>query len=482
MMKFILQHKPSLKSTPSFSSDVTDAPSASFEVNCVVGVTKEYEFVCPSASGGDKLTISCNGSVSGRLRRHCPTRSSMTLCQSTVHVPSSSSGISTDFDLICLLSPSESNETVTTCLCNLSHLRSMSEDSGSVSFSLMSIEKSVLKEFASTWESAPSLSSREVADSWVVLMTVGGVGVSFLLLILLSIQSDKHESRLVSSIEIQTKHQHGFGENSQSHPSSDDAVGSQERKLIEESLPSIFKSDSLWLKFKEEIKVYHRWLGIVFYYSPEFPRSMRLLSLFSSIVIMLFVQSVTYNIADPDDGSCESCEDESCCLSLQSTVNGKENRCYWQPSGVNSTASRATSGGSCRFREIGEDITRMFIVAIISAVVSAPLALSVQYLIMNVLSKKSVSDEELEKENQRYQLTRMERLKNMRRVDAASSELVESCGKTLLEDLGNLLKELSAHHTALVRRNREEHAQELRGKSHLLSLTDPHLFAVLPRS
>jgi hypothetical protein len=65
MMKVILQHKPSLKSTPSFSSDVTDAPSASFEVDCVVGVTKEYEFVCPSASGGDMLAISCNGSVSG---------------------------------------------------------------------------------------------------------------------------------------------------------------------------------------------------------------------------------------------------------------------------------------------------------------------------------------------------------------------------------------------------------------------------------
>jgi hypothetical protein len=53
-------------------------------------------------------------------------------------------------------------------------------------------------------------------------------------------------------------------------------------------------------------KSVHRWLGIVFYYSPEFPRAMRVLSLFSSIVIMLFVQSVTYNIADPDDGSCSS--------------------------------------------------------------------------------------------------------------------------------------------------------------------------------
>jgi hypothetical protein len=57
---------------------------------------------------------------------------------------------------------------------------------------------------------------------------------------------------------------------------------------------------------------------------------MRVLSLFSSIVIMLFVQSVTYNIADPDDGSCEACKDECWCLSLRSTLNLRESRCYWR--------------------------------------------------------------------------------------------------------------------------------------------------------
>jgi hypothetical protein len=97
--------------------------------------------------------------------------------------------------------------------------------------------------------------------------------------------------------------------------------------ILDDSLPSVFKSDSLW---KEKIKVYHRWIGIVFYYSPEFPRVMRVLSLFSSIVIMLFVQSVTYNIADPDDGSCEACDSVSCCFSLKSTLNLNEDRCYWK--------------------------------------------------------------------------------------------------------------------------------------------------------
>ena len=93
----------------------------------------------------------------------------------------------------------------------------------------------------------------------------------------------------------------------------------EDRHLIDESLPSVFSSDPFWKKFVLEMKLYHRWIGIVFYYSPTFTRSMRVLSLFSTIVIMLFIQSLTYNISDPDDGSCEVCESESCCLSLSSS-------------------------------------------------------------------------------------------------------------------------------------------------------------------
>jgi hypothetical protein len=55
-------------------------------------------------------------------------------------------------------------------------------------------------------------------------------------------------------------------------PQSDAATVNPDLQLLEESLPSVFQSTSLWTKFKEEMRVYHRWLGILFYYSPEFPR------------------------------------------------------------------------------------------------------------------------------------------------------------------------------------------------------------------
>jgi hypothetical protein len=237
-----------------------------------------------------------------------------------------------------------------------------------------------------------------------VLVTVGGVWATFSLMLLLGTYVDSHEEgqqpsltstvkELFRSDSIKLRRASLFiGKPRKVDQSQSRSKVLDSLKLIDDSLPSIFKSDSLWNKFKEEMKVYHRWLGIVFYYSPEFPRAMRVL--FSSIVIMLFVQSVTYNIADPDDGSCESCEDESCCLSLESTLNVNEDRCSWEDSSsTNSTGSE----GSCHFREIDGDMTRMFIVVMISTVVSAPFALSIQYLIMNVLSKDIVTEKEEQK-------------------------------------------------------------------------------------
>jgi hypothetical protein len=452
VIKVVLQHKLRLAGADSLSLSSTASDSSpSFEADCVTGVKKDHKFLCPS---GEELVISCNGSMSGRGHHRCPTRSLVTLCDTDVQFDSSSMISSS---LSCVYSPFESNESMTTCLCNLSSLGSMSA-SGSVSFSLLSIEKSVVTDFVSTWETASTLSSGDVTGSWMVLVTVGGVGLSFLLMILLSIQFDNRQSKSVSSIEIETKLKHG-----------DVPPTVKGLKLLEEALPSIFKSDPLWVKFKEEMRVYHRWLGIVFYYSPEFSRSMRVLSLFSSIMIMLFVQSVTYNIADPDDGSCEKCDDERCCLSLKSTLNSNEYRCHWES--TNTSTPGLGSQASCSFREIGGDMIRMFIVAMISAIVSAPLALSVQYLIMNVLSKQCVSEVELEKERQIYEQRRAERLRSTRRLDVSpsSQELAEWSGSSLLDDLNNLLKEVSKHYMSLVGSGKHDQAREFRSES-------PHTF------
>jgi hypothetical protein len=449
LMTFFLQHKVnsimlqdsqqavSLLASPSLRSD--------FEVDCISGVVENHSFTCPS---GELLTISCNGTFTMRGRQSCPMRSNSVACQTNFRSPQ---------NISCQLI--EHNESMSVCLCNLSEVGAIGRP-GLVSFSIWSIQRSVLKDFVSTWETVPSLSSGTGSRSWVVAMTLGVLGGLFLVMMTLSIRSDSRDKTVL------TRELKIFVGITPSDPivQSDRSQTKNDFLLIEESLPAIFKSDSLWTKFKEEMKVYHRWLGIVLYYSPQFPRSMRVLALFSSIVIMLFVQSVTYNVSDPDDGSCEVCKNEITCLSLRSTLNSRESRCYWK-SNNSPPSSGGVESGTCHFREIGEDMTRMFIVAMIAALVSAPFALSSQYLITNVLSRETLDKEEIENAKVKWNSTRIRNLMSQRQGGAANSpSLNEVCGRSSTDDYNNFLRELSVYYNSLLERNMSDEAKECRGK------------------
>jgi hypothetical protein len=92
----------------------------------------------------------------------------------------------------------------------------------------------------------------------------------------------------------------------------------------------------------------------------------------------------------------------------------------------------------------------------------------VQYLIMNVLSKQGVSEGEVERVRSEWRSTKRIWRLNVSVVSPSSStELVERCGRTLLEDMNNLLHELSTYFTALVRQGKESKAKRLRSKSNL---------------
>jgi hypothetical protein len=440
------------------NTNLTKNEDVSFEAHCTSGVVEDHVFKCPS---GDELIIHCDGLLTGRGRRRCPVTSASANCKSMSVVGAGAAGNALIFDMSCeLVSFSESS---TVCDCTFSskssqegRRRSLSEDSqssndkggGSVQFSVQSIGKSVVTEFVSTWEVAPTLSVSNVQESVLVLTTMSSIVAAFVMVMLWTVWHDDRERR-ESEKEKSLKTIEGglLKRNSQRASRSRSSVHKTRKQqsqlsILDESLPSIFKSDSLWLKFKEEVKVYHRWLGIVFYYSPEFPRSMRALSLFSGIVNMLFVQSVTYNIADPDDGSCESCEDESCCLSLKSTLNSNEDRCYWEiSSSTNDTLTLPVSNeGSCYFRDLGGDITRVFTVAMIAAVVSAPLTLVFQYLITQILSAPDSHGHGAASPEVSHP-----RMRSMKSIVGTVSELHETCGISLSSDFKNLLDELSEY-------------------------------------
>jgi hypothetical protein len=366
----------------------------------------------------------------------------------------------------CVLVAFDSESTICNCT-----LTSPIDDNNPIQFSVQSVGLSVVNEFSSTWRSAGSLTASDVRKSVSVLVTVASIGIFFLLMVLVGVQwdvSDRKTSAAKLTLDaVNTKtlksskrslRLTAFSRNPHSH----------NRNLIERSLPSVFKSESLWLKFNRQLRVYHRWLGIVFYYSPEFPRSMRLLSLFSSIVIMLFIQSVTYNLADPDDGSCESCEVQSCCLALKSTLNSQEDRCSWDSQ---------SQEDSCHFRPISGDLERVFVVAILSAIISAPLSLAVQYLITNVLSLET--SESLESPHDVAVSDEVSAVGRRKRVlsEQNSSSLRECCGDSLFHDLKNLVEEVSSYASRL----QGEQLKQFTGTiySSLASLLTPSLGRLL---
>lgn len=474
VMKVILHNKLKIASP----TRQQDPLSTSFLVICKIGAIEEHIFFCPS---GETLKITCNGTFNARGQHFCPVSTTVADCQTSLSLGSSHTPCSL----------SEFNETITVCLCDLSKIQKLSDLDTSVSFSILSIQKSLVNEFVTTWETIPSLQISDVANSWTVLLTVGMIVAVFASLLLAGMRLDETERKRLkeqnNKLKVKSFLQHLatqqlvrpqlLGTPCPVGESKAKLDRNQDIALIDETLPSIFKTDSLWNKFKHEMQVYHRWLGIVFFYSPAFPRSMRVLSLFTSIVIMLFIQSVVYNIADPDDGSCEQCEEETCCLSLQSTLNLNENRCYWQPDDEIDHQMNESShdDGSCHFREIGADMSRMFIVAVFSSIISAPLALSVQYLIGNILSKETETKDEEQDPRLRSRSLSGRGLA----ITSKSPDLVEACGGSLQEDLNNLLRELSQFFNRLESQQAQD---ELQGFFLPSSQIIPNLFSSYPTS
>jgi hypothetical protein len=154
-------------------------------------------------------------------------------------------------------------------------------------------------------------------------------------------------------------------------------VGMNEEKRIEESLPMVMRPVPLLDKCKNEMVMYHRWVGVYFHYSSAYSRPLRVLTLWVNVVIMLFIQSVTYSLADPDDGSCEKKTSMAGCLSLKSSLSNGD-QCSWN-----------AETGECSFRPIDRDFDRVLIVAVLSGVLSTPFSILFQSLILFVLSAKT---------------------------------------------------------------------------------------------
>jgi hypothetical protein len=373
-----------------FASEKQTISNTSLEREIYVECTMKIENITSSCPGGHDLTVLCNGTA-GIFSQRCPIRSTSHVCQS----------IGRDMSECTVHSFTSTN---ITCECSIPSLlltRKLQEDSDNseVSVDFASAGMSILNEFTATWVSADGLSLAQVIGSWEVLLTIFLIAVVSIVSLLLAWWEDSKDEALrniKSSVSSALKAKDGGRQSSlslladskmrrqviqgSSHNVTD--VGQQHRGVddaLNAALPSVLQPVPIWVKYKAELKQYHRWAGIYFHYSKSYSRPLRLLSLLANVIIFIFVEALTYDLRDPDDGQCELEQSYEACLTEKSSLAAGESKCHW----IEET-------NTCQIRDTADDLTQVLIVAMFAAMIGTPFAVAIQVLIRKYLAPVTI--------------------------------------------------------------------------------------------
>jgi hypothetical protein len=235
--------------------------------------------------------------------------------------------------------------------------------------------------------SAQDLNVNTLKKSWQVIITIGALLIGMVMTMLYSHYADKKARGKISTEEKllnQAKlHSSVYQQNLVQQRNRNETETRTMIEIAEEALPKILNSQSLSTRVWNEEKRFHKYLGIFCHFSLQFPRILRVVSLSTNVIIMLFIQSLTYNFTHGNDGSCEKLQTAETCLAPKSDYGTGTTKCYWQS---DSTATVETETGTCHFLQPENNIEIILFVAIFSALVSIPLAIFVDYLISYILS------------------------------------------------------------------------------------------------
>jgi hypothetical protein len=235
-----------------------------------------------------------------------------------------------------------------------------------------------------TWSSANDLTLASVQKSWVVVLTLG-IFISIILVAAFFAHRADTRAKAIKPMEdvivkaawsLNSRKRQPKLEQSPT-PRMQRVVMESDIIRIEKALPEVLRTKSFMERFKGELQHYHRWFGIIFYYSNHFPRVLRVISLATSIVTMLFVQAVTYKLTNPDDGSCELFKTEAECLLEPSPFSTGESKCHW---------TKGFRRGTCNFSEPENSLLVVVLVAVLASIVSTPLSMFVEWLVMHILA------------------------------------------------------------------------------------------------
>ena len=271
------------------------------------------------------------------------------------------------------------------------------------SVSYVAMLSSTADSFVSTIKTADDLNASTVARGWRAIATLGALAAAVVVSLLWSNHADfKMKKVLPADEDASAQQQHQLVPSSLAAAKGSKSTGKKgksrfkfgsktkkvivnaELSIVENSLPKALSSRTFTDRFLEEVKQHHRWFGIIFYFSDSFPRVLRVVSLATNAIVMLFIQSITYNLTNPDDGTCEALYSEADCLVPKSPFATGESKCAWVA--AHSSGASATVDGECVYIEPDQSVRIILFVAIFCAIVTTPIALTVDWILQNVLA------------------------------------------------------------------------------------------------
>ncbi|RYH18455.1 hypothetical protein EON65_27185, partial [archaeon] len=188
-----------------------------------------------------------------------------------------------------------------------------------------------------------------------------------------------------------------------------------------------FTRQSSWNTFVQIVLSRHDYLTCFFSPSLTNGRLLRWISLWKSILIVLFVDTVFFSVFYSNDGLCETYTTQSTCeLAINSITN--DPKCEW---------TSKDNNGSCELREPPSDIMFTMSLALICVIVGVPIDILFSY-VLNEYASKRPQLEQVDLDSQ-YWLGVSTALNNINTTE----ELNNDMHPTSTEDLSDLGKEFS---------------------------------------
>jgi hypothetical protein len=385
---------------------LNDVPIQFLSRTCKQGEVTTHTVTCDN---GEPMALECTGEA-GVVKRQCPTTAYSSACSSlnakagTVAAGSRSGCRAVSF-----------TDAEVTCECDMyfAGSRRLSTVTGvnftapaGYSVSYVGMLQATTESFTSTLLTADDLSAGTLTQGWRALATLGALAGAIVVGLLWSHHADfkmKKVGPAEESVEAQKapeslsavkagaleKRKAGGGRKVRLNTRAKKALVNAELAIVEDSLPRALSSRTFSDRFLEEVKQHHRWFGIVFYYSDSFPRVLRVMSLATNAIVMLFIQSITYNLTNPDDGSCALLKSEAQCLQPQSPFATGESMCAWV---TDSAAPSSSSQGSCVYIQPDGSVRIILFVAIFCAIVTTPIALAADWVMQHILSAPTLQE------------------------------------------------------------------------------------------